>query len=170
MLYSTPLFQKDSAKPSMAHLWLSSCSGLRELINACSPQMWAVSYSPGCILFPRIHSYCNDILHLKIYFFVSGQASPAGVRELSLALLDSVQASGIMGGSWEWRNRPTLTFPVPRPAKRFCKIVKSILEHKMHLVQWNSILAVHLESPGELYKMPMLGPHQAEGLSSSWSV
>lgn len=54
------------------------------------------SYSLGLA-----HPYCNDILLLKIYFFVLGQVSLAGVKELSLALLDSVQASEVMRGSWE---------------------------------------------------------------------
>lgn len=39
----------------------------------------------------------------------------------------------------------------------------------MHLVLQYSILATHLESPGELSKMPMLGPHDARGLGFSWS-
>lgn len=39
----------------------------------------------------------------------------------------------------------------------------------MHPVQRYSILEVHLESLGELYKMPMLGPYYAQGLRFKWS-
>lgn len=54
--------------------------------------VWVVFRVPG------IHPYCHDILHLKIYFFVLSQVSPAGIKELSLVFLDGVQASGVMRG------------------------------------------------------------------------
>lgn len=58
-LQDAPLLQKNSAKASTAHFPLSSCSGLREMINTSSPQIWAV------LLPPRTHPYCGDIYILK---------------------------------------------------------------------------------------------------------
>lgn len=59
--------------------------------------------------------------------------------------------------------------PGSQVCQGFYKIVNSILEHKMHPVQRYSILEVHLESLGELYKMAVIGPYHAQGLRFKWS-
>lgn len=71
----------------------------------------------GCSPIPQDSPIMWWHLHLKIYLFVWGQVSPAGIKELSLAFLDSVQASGVMRRRWEWRNSSA-----PKSAKGFVKL------------------------------------------------
>lgn len=76
-----------------------------------------LSSDPDCSPVPQDSPVMWWHLHFKIYLFVWGQVSPAGIKELSLAFLDSVQASGVMRRRWEWRNSSA-----PKSAKGFVKL------------------------------------------------